>query len=193
MPITKLTSDDLREPGRELAVLSKLNEALDGINGASGGGTPGPGTFTTLSATGDVTLGDASTDAVGIGITPLATHAAMRFAQALGNKIAVYPIDTTNLFGWGMQADQLQHIVGGSIYHHTFGYGNSGAFTEAHRLSGNGFANIGKLAASEVSLATGTGAKVGFYTTAPVAKQTGVAVTAGAIHAALVALGLIGA
>lgn len=34
---------------------------------------------------------------------------------------------------------------------------------------------------------------VGFYATAPIAKQTGVAVTAEAIHAALVALGLIGA
>lgn len=37
------------------------------------------------------------------------------------------------------------------------------------------------------------GAGVGFYGTAPVAKQTGVAVDAAAIHAALVALGLIGA
>jgi hypothetical protein len=37
------------------------------------------------------------------------------------------------------------------------------------------------------------GSNVGFYGTAPVAKQTGVAVTAGGIHAALVALGLIGA
>lgn len=37
------------------------------------------------------------------------------------------------------------------------------------------------------------GSGVGFYGTAPVAKQTGVAVTAEAIHAALVALGLIGA
>lgn len=34
---------------------------------------------------------------------------------------------------------------------------------------------------------------VGFYNTAPIAKQTGVAVTAGGIHAALVALGLIAA
>lgn len=34
---------------------------------------------------------------------------------------------------------------------------------------------------------------IGFYTTTPIAKQTGVAVTAAAIHAALVALGLIGA
>lgn len=37
------------------------------------------------------------------------------------------------------------------------------------------------------------GTTVGFYSTAPITKQTGVAVTAEAIHAALVALGLIGA
>ncbi len=35
------------------------------------------------------------------------------------------------------------------------------------------------------------GATVGFYGTAPIAQQTGVAVTAGGVHAALVALGLI--
>lgn len=37
------------------------------------------------------------------------------------------------------------------------------------------------------------GSTAGFYGTAPIAKQTGVAVDAAAIHAALVALGLIGA
>jgi hypothetical protein len=35
------------------------------------------------------------------------------------------------------------------------------------------------------------GTEVGFYGTAPIAQQTGVAVTAGGIHAALVNLGLI--
>jgi hypothetical protein len=39
----------------------------------------------------------------------------------------------------------------------------------------------------------GAADKLGFHGTAPIAKQTGVAVTAGGIHAALVALGLIGA
>lgn len=38
-----------------------------------------------------------------------------------------------------------------------------------------------------------TGGSVGFYGTAPIAKQTGVAVTAQGIHDALVALGLIAA
>lgn len=39
----------------------------------------------------------------------------------------------------------------------------------------------------------GAATNVGFYGTAPIAKQTGVAVTAGGVHAALVALGLIAA
>jgi hypothetical protein len=38
-----------------------------------------------------------------------------------------------------------------------------------------------------------TGGSVGFYGTTPIAKQTGVAVDAAGIHAALVALGLIAA
>jgi hypothetical protein len=37
------------------------------------------------------------------------------------------------------------------------------------------------------------GTTIGFYNTTPIAKQTGVAVTAAGIHAALVALGLIAA
>lgn len=37
------------------------------------------------------------------------------------------------------------------------------------------------------------GTTVGFYGTAPIAKQTGVAVSAAGVHAALVALGLIAA
>lgn len=39
----------------------------------------------------------------------------------------------------------------------------------------------------------GTGGRIGFYGTTPIVKQTGVAVTAAAIHAALVNLGLIAA
>jgi len=38
-----------------------------------------------------------------------------------------------------------------------------------------------------------SGGTVGFYGTTPIAKQTGVAVSAAGVHAALVALGLIAA
>ncbi len=40
-------------------------------------------------------------------------------------------------------------------------------------------------------IGTSASQKIGFYNKLPVAQQTGVAVTAGGIHAALVALGLI--
>lgn len=40
-------------------------------------------------------------------------------------------------------------------------------------------------------IGTGTNQKIGFYNATPVAQQTGVAVSAAAIHAALVNLGLI--
>lgn len=49
----------------------------------------------------------------------------------------------------------------------------------------------GGTGAGNTPLLLGAGNKVGFYGTAPVAQQTGVAVTVAAVHAALVALGLI--
>jgi hypothetical protein len=70
------------------------------------------------------------------------------------------------------------------------------------RYSGDGFAapiNVYDGAGSVILTVTEagaarigkTGGTVGFYGTTPIALQTGVAVTAGGIHAALVALGLI--
>lgn len=53
----------------------------------------------------------------------------------------------------------------------------------------DGTVRLQKTAGSDVVVVSDTG--VGFYGTAPVAQQTGVAVTAAAIHAALVNLGLI--
>ena len=74
---------------------------------------------------------------------------------------------------------------------------------EAENLDSNGtFINVAgnlKMAAGTAIAGTATGfkisnaaaEKIGFYGTAPVAQQTGVAVSAAAIHAALVNLGLI--
>lgn len=70
------------------------------------------------------------------------------------------------------------------------------------RYSGDGFAapiNVYDAAGSVILTVTEaggarlgkTGGTVGFYGTAPIALQTGVAVSAAGIHAALVALGLI--
>lgn len=52
-------------------------------------------------------------------------------------------------------------------------------------------ANIVCGTGSGTKIGTGTTQKIGFYNKAPVALQTGVAVDAAGIHAALVALGLI--
>lgn len=54
-------------------------------------------------------------------------------------------------------------------------------------------ANIIVNTTTGTQIGTAAGQKIGFYGATPVAKQTGVAVSAAAIHAALVSLGLIGA
>lgn len=51
--------------------------------------------------------------------------------------------------------------------------------------------NIVLSAVTGTQFGTAAGQKLAFYGAAPLAQQTGVAVTAGGIHAALVALGLI--
>lgn len=80
--------------------------------------------------------------------------------------------------------------------------GSSGGSTgDLYISTTSGTQDIFIQAARNVEITTGGGAvvvgdagdSVGFYGGAGVAKQTGVAVTAGAIHAALVALGLIAA
>ena len=69
--------------------------------------------------------------------------------------------------------------------------------TLVNNLTGDGTA--GPVAATTLavtgsaSIGDATTDTVGFYGTTPIAKQTGVAVTIAAVHAALVALGLIAA
>jgi len=53
-------------------------------------------------------------------------------------------------------------------------------------------APVNQFVGQDIQVASSAGT-VGFYGTTPIAKQTGVAVTAAGIHAALVALGLIAA
>ena len=68
---------------------------------------------------------------------------------------------------------------------------DSGALNVPVRLlDGSGVVQVLVAANGDLTIGTATG-KVGFYGVAPVALQTGVAVTAGGIHAALVALNLI--
>lgn len=95
------------------------------------------GSAGTLYNAANTQLGDASTDAVGIGIAPDSNHA-MTLAAAVGNKLALYPVSSTAAFGFGVQAGQLQYYTDASTGRHSFGYGDSDAFTEAHRLEADG-------------------------------------------------------
>lgn len=189
MPISKLTSDDLREPGRENTVLAKLNEALTAINGAAGSGTPGPGTFTTLSA--NVTR-----------LTVTESSAAN---------------DTTTGAGLTVNDATPTHGLYVRLRGGTAGISGESYCTQVMCMGGNamevytdspilclGTASTARITIGQTSTAVShaltlagaldhDGSTAGFYGTTPIAKQTGVAVTAPAIHAALVALGLIAA
>jgi hypothetical protein len=73
----------------------------------------------------------------------------------------------------------------------TIGRLNPGALTGSFTLyDGAGNPVIVNTGTSAIRIGA-TGGTVGFYGTTPIALQTGVAVTAGGVHAAMVALGLI--
>lgn len=101
----------------------------------------------TLGADGNVQLGDASTDRVGVGIAPDSNHA-MTFAAALGPKIALYPVDSTHAIGFGVQSTGIQYITNDNATHHIFGYGDSDAFTATQRLATTGQVFFGDTANS---------------------------------------------
>jgi hypothetical protein len=92
---------------------------------------------------GDARLGDASTDRVGIGTAPDSNHA-MTFAGAVGAKIALFPVSGTGAYGFGVQSNQLQYFTETSSNYHSFGYGDSDAFTEAARIDADGQVWLGK-------------------------------------------------
>lgn len=68
-----------------------------------------------------------------------------------------------------------------------------GLDTEGEALNLGGGAIIAAGAVEIDGALNHDGTTVGFYNTTPIAKQTGVAVSAAGVHAALVALGLIAA
>jgi hypothetical protein len=86
---------------------------------------------------------------------------------------------------------------GGSIFTGGYGYGPAGVggsftFTAGGGNATNGSISLATLNGTSIQLADSSGARqLGFFGATPVAKPTGVAVTAAGIHAALVSLGLI--
>ena len=94
-------------------------------------------------------------------------------------------------YSWGMGIAESGGILGGAQSYFTIQDVGVGAvrFDIAH--------TTGRVRVYQELMIGGDlnhdGAKAGFYATAPIVKQTGVAVTAAAVHAALVNLGLIAA
>jgi hypothetical protein len=128
------------------------NDATADFTLSSGDGTFSDDLTVTdvLTVNGNTQLGDASTDRVGIGIAPDSNHA-MTFAAAVGAKIALYPDTSTTAYGFGVQAGQLQYFVPASTGFHSFGYGDSDAFTESQRFDADGQVWLGDTASTAVS------------------------------------------
>ncbi len=178
MTIAAITSDDLREPGREVTQLTKLNACIAAINDASGGGTPGPVTGTTGTFSSTV-----SASRIGAGDdNPLGDGYIVAARSSIADVLMQIRSSAAGGRSWLLGSGATASAVAPTCFY--LYDGTAGAL----RLSvdPNGKVTLPNALAH-------TGASVGFYATAPIAKQTGVAVDAAGIHAALVALGLIGA
>ncbi|WP_427017886.1 right-handed parallel beta-helix repeat-containing protein [Pseudarthrobacter sp. P1] len=117
------------------------------------------------------------------GAAPANTWAARQtFAAspALANNIPLVGLDTS-----GNSSELVQLSSAGVMY-----FGPSGPLPTVFRTGSGGTLRLRSGSADSIVVGTNT---VGFYGASPVAKQTGVAVTPEAIHAALVSLGLIAA
>jgi len=89
---------------------------------------------------------------------------------------------TASGYNGGEQIDIGSTAIGGIV--NAINIGNTGTTC---LITMRGGTNGG----SGIKIGTATNQRIGFYNTTPIPKQTGVAVTAAGIHAALVALGLI--
>lgn len=163
MTISALTSDDLKEPDREKTQLTRLNQLINALTGVTSENVSIGGT---LAVAGNTTLGDSDSDAH----TFKATVTTFRTTGADSNAVARFTNDArtwqVGVLGSGSDAFYLSDITGSK---------NPLIVSSDNKIS------LGEADAS-----------LGFYGATPVAKQTGVAVSAAGIHAALVALGLIG-
>jgi hypothetical protein len=180
MALTKLTMDSLREPGPDNTLMAKVNELINALTGVSS---------EDLTVNGDVIVYDTVGATVsligGTGITILddtAQAAGVGGALILGGKYT----DAGDYAGSvaAIKAAKSNGTTGNYSFDLLLATSvNGGSLTEHMRIYYDGGVLVGSQA----------GDKVGFYGTAPIAKQTGVAVNAAGIHAALVNLGLIAA
>jgi hypothetical protein len=161
----------------------------------------GTTTFTTFSpSTGEVLIQNGTVDSPGVHFyTANATNFAIDATNSLGlrfvtdldedtGSIRAVLTRTGNLLIGTTDATGLTGAGGLKINSSTAGSSGAGALVVTGGLSAGNNGN-----ASYFGGAVTVGGNVGFYNNAPVAKPTGVAVTAAAIHAALVTLNLIAA
>lgn len=173
--IAALTSDNLKEPDREVVQLARLNSLISAMNNLTGDGTPAAITGSSLSVVGQGNI---------ISAVMSATGSTSSTRGCIANLSGSY--DTT---AGALTPHALDARANGT----KSAGGNNLVNMGLYAVAANGDTNYAIYAfdGGDVALAKST-AKLGFYSTAPIAKQTGVAVTAAAVHAALVALGLIG-
>jgi hypothetical protein len=96
----------------------------------------------------------------------------------------------------GSDDDDFSGTAGGGIFTGGYGSGSAGVggsftFTAGGGNATNGSINLATVSGTSIQLADNGARQLGFFGATPVAKPTGVAVTAAGIHAALVSLGLI--
>ena len=135
MAITKLTSDALKQPGPDNTLLGKVNEVVDAANNAAGAGTPGPGTFTTLSASqtlktpGSISPPQITADQNNYAPTGIATATFLFLTSDAAR----------NITGLASASDDGRHlwVYNSGSFNITFKYA-SGLSTTANQFFGNG-------------------------------------------------------
>lgn len=192
MAIAKLTQDNLKEGTREVDQLEKLNEIIEALDGTSGeaisvgnltaGASVSAGVNQLNGATGFSCTGAGNggyTTSTGYSGTAVAgSRGAANFVNA-----GTFDATDTSRSAYGIVSQVTASRSAGA---------NAVINTAVYAVASGGQTNVAIDAdnGGDVALA-GASDKLGFYGTAPIARQTGVAVDAAGIHAALVALGLI--
>lgn len=96
------------------------------------------------------------------------------------------PTNMTELEQLKQRVDHLEGVLNSFSKKDRFLFGKAIQFSDARNIQ------LGKTTGTQIGTEGGTsGQKLGFFGATPVVQRTGIAVSAGGIHAALVSLGLI--